>query len=129
MKFYKYFYYRIAHAYMNFGWSNHFSYQCSRSVVGINIMSNIISLVLIVAYFTVGGIQFESLSYLWFISLVITTFILIKVFSINCDDDKFFDELNLKYKDEKFRIIKGCLVFLFELISVCGCIILTILLV
>ena len=102
---FRYIYYRMAHAYMNFGWSKSFSYHCSNSNVGVCISSNIMT----VAYYIAIAI------------ILITGIPMSKIFYMR-DDDKFYDELNLKYKDEKHRIIKGGLVFLYFLLSVIGCV-------
>ena len=118
---FRYIYYRMAHAYMNFGWSKSFSYHCSNSNVGVCISSNIMTVALIIAYFMVGNLQRNQLYFIAIAIILITGIPMSKIFYMR-DDDKFYDELNLKYKDEKHRIIKGGLVFLYFLLSVIGCV-------
>lgn len=111
----------MAHAYMNFGWSKSFSYHCSNSNVGVCISSNIMTVALIIAYFMVGNLQRNQLYYIAIAIILITGIPMSKIFYMR-DDDKFYDELNLKYKDEKHRIIKGCFVLLYYLLSIGSCI-------
>lgn len=117
----RYIYYRMAHAYMNFGWSKHFSFHCSYSNVGVCIFSNIMSVALIIAYLVVGNLPRNQVYYIAIPVIVFIAILMSKIFYMR-DDDKFYDELNLKYKGEKHRVIKGSLVFLYFLLSVIGCV-------
>ena len=120
MKVFRYIYYRMVHAYMNFGWSKHFSYHCSNSNVGVCICANIMTVALIIAYLMVGYLQRNQVYCIAIACILISEIPMSKIFHMR-DDDKFYDELNLKYKDEKHRIIKGCFVLLYFLLSIGSC--------
>ena len=81
----------------------------------------IMTVALIIAYFMVGNLQRNQLYYIAIAIILITGIPMSKIFYMR-DDDKFYDELNLKYKDEKHRIIKGCFVLLYYLLSIGSCI-------
>ena len=112
-----YIYYRMAHAYMNYGWSKHFSYHCSAVNVGVCILTNIISIIYIIAYLIVGNLQRETMKYI-VISCSLIVVWLLKDLLFKNDEDSFYDELHLKYKVEKCRIIKGCFVFVYYVFSI-----------
>lgn len=110
----------MAHTYIKCGWSKHFSYHCSNSNVGVCISANIMTVALIIAYLTVGNLPRNQVYYIAIACILITGIPMSKIFYIR-DDDKFYDDLNLKYKDEKHRIIKGCFVLLYFLLSIGSC--------
>ena len=68
----------------------------------------------------VGYLQRNQVYCIAIACILISEIPMSKIFHMR-DDDKFYDELNLKYKDEKHRIIKGCFVLLYFLLSIGSC--------
>lgn len=117
MNFYRYVYYRIAHAMMNYGWSKEFSYHCSEVDVGICIITNITSIILILIFLTTGNLQFETMKLYVIPGIIITGLLMFRIFD-DKNDDRFYEKLDFKFKDEKYRVIKGILVFLYFVLSI-----------
>ena len=121
LAFFRYIYYRTLHAYLNFGWSYRFSSQCSFSNVGGSILFNLISIVLLFVYLAVGPIKDNTNMMYYSIAipcLLITFLLMSKIVVINDNDnDKFYNELNTQYGCEKYRQLKGVLVFLYYVLT------------
>ena len=121
LAFFRYIYYRTLHAYLNFGWSYRFSSHCSFGNVGGSILFNLISIVLLCVYLAVGPIKddTEMMYYSIAIPCLLITFLLMgKIVIVNDNDDgKFYNELNTQYGCEKYRQLKGVLVFLYYVLT------------
>lgn len=117
----------MVHAMMNYGWSKSFSYHCSTANVGGSVFLNLMSVVLAFMYLTVGPNQYEVQTYFFiaFPCYLISALLMRRIDFI--DEDKFYEELDYKYKNEKYRVFKGVLVFLYYFLSVIGFTILCIL--
>ena len=114
-EFFRYFYYRWAHAMINFGWSKNYSFHCANWNSGI-IISNIYTIILILAYLIIGEMQRDTELLLAIPSLIIGLLLLNKIFPDN-DDERFYKMLDEKYRDEKYRKLKGYLVVLYYILS------------
>lgn len=119
IQFFRYFYYRWAHAMMNYGWSKKYSYHCAWWNTGGSIVFSVGMIIFFLAYLIVGTLQRETLYLLCVPNIVLGGMFANKVMNDN-DDERFYHQLDEKYKGEKYRVVKGCLVFLYYLISLFG---------
>lgn len=119
LQFFRYFYYRWAHAMMNFGWSKKYSYYCAWWNTGGSIAFSFGAILLTLAYLIVGKLQREAVYLLIIPFTVLGGIFENKVMNDN-DNERFYHQLDEKYKGEKYRVVKGCLVFLYYLISLFG---------
>jgi hypothetical protein len=102
---------------MNYGWSKEFSYHCSEVDVGTCIITNITSIILILIFLTTGNLQFETMKLYVIPGIIITGLLMFRIFD-DKNDDRFYEKLDFKFKDEKYRVIKGILVFLYFVLSI-----------
>ena len=119
IQFFRYFYYRWAHAMMNYGWSKKYSYHCAWWNTGGSIASSLGMILLMLAYLIIGKLELKTVYLLGVPIIVLGGMFANKVMNDN-DDEHFYHQLDEKYKGEKYRVVKGCLVFLYYLISVFG---------
>ena len=116
--FIEYVYYRIAHAMIHFGWSKKYSFECSYIDVGFCIAANTVEIILVLIYLTYGPISTESQKIISILSPILPAALMIFKYYDKFNDEIFYEHLDEKYRDEKHRILKGCLVFLYFLFSV-----------
>lgn len=119
LQFFRYFYYRWAHAMMNYGWSKKYSYHCAWWNTGGSIAFSVGMIFLMLAYLIIGKLQLETV-YLLGIPIIVLGGIFTNKVMNDKDDERFYHQLDEKYKGEKYRVVKGCLVFLYYLISLFG---------
>ena len=108
-----YIYYRITHAMIHFGWDDRFSFHAAAMDVICCLTFNLIFilLVLLYAFFDIQplvAIKYCSIPCLIFIILIVD-------FS---NEESLYKELEEKYKSEEYRMLKGCLTFMYCVFSI-----------
>ena len=111
---YKYTYYRLTHAMLKNGWRKPTSHDRSFQAVESCVAANILTLSLIILYLFLGNLKIELIIGSAVIALFMGFFLI--------DNESYFDgvvyeQLDMKYKDEKNRVLKGYLVFLYIIFS------------
>ena len=104
---------------MNYGWSKKYSYHCAWWNTGGSIAFSVGMIFLMLAYLIIGKLQLETV-YLLGIPIIVLGGIFTNKVMNDKDDERFYHQLDEKYKGEKYRVVKGCLVFLYYLISLFG---------
>lgn len=111
---YKYTYYRLTHALLKNGWSKLTSHDRSFHAAESCVAANLLTLLFIILYLFFGHLSIGLILGCTMIALFMDFFLL--------DDESYFDgviyeQLDMKYKDENNRVLKGWLVFLYIIFS------------
>ena len=111
---YEYTYYRLTHAMLKNGWCKPTSHDRSFQSVESCVAAIFLTPSLIILYLFFGNLKIELIIGNVVIALLTGFFLL--------DDESYFDgvvyeQLDMKYKDENNRALKGYLVFLFIIFS------------